>query len=295
MQADRAQEAARRRPHRIAVIIPSLAGAPDELLTALARQTRPADQVEVVSNMRPNGLARNVGVARTDADTLVFIDDDALPGDTRLVEQLTEALWQDDTLGVVGAAKLIPPSSSRFQRWVAREVPRSEHAVVDQPLETNPDPPTYYCEITTTCCAMRRAVFDQVGGFSATLVRGVDTEFFVRVRRAGYRLLLAPHCWTWHPAPASLKELVRKQYLYGVGHAQEVVADAQRAVGLQRRPTLYLVARTAYLLPNVVLAYSYAAPRPKVGFFPLRALASYVSALGYVTERWRQRSADRRS
>lgn len=271
--------------HTIAVIIPSLNGAPQVLLDALREQSLPFAQIEEVVNVRPNGHARNLGVARTAADTLVFIDDDALPGARDLIERLVGPLWCDDSLGVVGASKLIPPDAGWFQRWAAWEVPRIEHAIVDAPLETNPDPPTYYCEITTTCCAMRREVFEAVGGFSDTLLRGVDTEFFVRVRRAGYRLLLAANCWTWHPAPATLGALLRKQFLYGLGHGQEVAADPTRAVGLQSCPGLYLLMRTTLLIPNVFLAYSYADPNLKLGFRPLRAAASYASALGFCWQR----------
>ena len=272
--------------HSLAVVVPSLHGVPEALRDALDEQTVPVQECEVVIGVRPNGHARNVGVARTTADTLLFIDDDAIPGDAETFARLVELVWRDETIGVVGAAKRIPPDAGWFQRWAAREVPRIEHAVVDVPLETNPDPPTYYCEITTTCCAMRREVFEALGGFSDTLLRGVDTEFFVRVRRAGYRLMLAPRCWTWHPAPANLRALLRKQFLYGVGHGQEVEADPARAVGLQRRVGRYLLLRTALLLPNVFLAYSYADPQLKLGFRPLRAVASYASALGYVWQRW---------
>lgn len=273
--------------HTVAVIIPSLRGAPPALLASFPRQTLVPDEIEVVVNVRPNGQARNVGVARTEADTLVFIDDDAVPGDEHVIEELVSALWQDESIGVIGAAKLIPPDSGWFQRWTAREVPRIEHPVVSEALETNPDPPYYYCEITTTCCAMRRDVFDEVGGFSSTLLRGVDTEFFVRVRRRGYRLMLAGGIWTWHPAPRTLRALLRKQFLYGIGHAQEVAHDPQRAVGLQRHPWLYLLLRSVALVPNVFLSYSYAAPQARLGFRPLRAIASYVSALGYVWQRVR--------
>lgn len=194
---------------------------------------------------------------------------------------------------MTGASKLLPPDAMRFQRWVAREVPRITHPVVETPLETNPDPPSYYCEITTTCCAMRREVFEQAGGFDQSLVRGVDTEFFVRVRRipvskvgTPYRFVLVPHTWTYHPAPATLWALVRKQFLYGLGHAQEVRHDPTRARGRTLKTPLhtagFLLFRTAIVLPNIFLPYSFAAPSWKPGFKPLKALASYVSALGYV-------------
>jgi hypothetical protein len=279
---------------QIAVIIPSLAGEVAALLASIRRQTLQPTEIEVVVGVRPNGHARNVGVARTHAALLVFIDDDAVLGDEHVLANLVGPLLSDPTIGVTGAAKLLPTDAPAFQRWVAREVPRIEHAVVAQALESNPDPPSFYCELTTTCCAMRRAVFEQVGGFDATLVRGVDTEFFVRVRRATipdshavanhYRFVLVPQTWAYHPAPASLPALLRKQFWYGVGHAQEVRRDPARGRVLRTpmHAIAFLVFRSAIVLPNIVLPYSYAAPSWRLGFKPLKACASYAAALGYL-------------
>ena len=167
---------------------------------------------------------------------------------------------------------------------------------------------------------MRREVFTQAGGFDDTLLRGVDTEFFVRVRQlvvedriqnskfkiqnvelrtqnseletqnlelsACYRFVLVPHTWAYHPAPANMRSLLRKQFLYGIGAAQEVRRDPARARGRYLRTPLhaamFLLFRTSILVPNIFLPYSYAAPSWKPGFKPLKALASYASALGYV-------------
>ena len=278
----------------VAVIIPALSGEPAALLASVRRQTRQPSEVVVVRGVRPNGRARNVGVAQTRAPLLVFIDDDAVLGDEHAIANLVAPLLEDAAIGATGASKLLPPDAPRFQRWVAREVPRTEHPVVHARLETNPDPPGFYSEITTTCAAMRRGVFEQVGGFSDTLLRGVDTEFFVRLRRAApperpgtfYRLMLVPNTWAYHPAPATLRALLRKHFLYGVGAAQEVRADPRRARGrflaTPGHALAFLLFRTAILLPNTFLPYSYAAPSWRPGFKPLKALTSYVGALGYV-------------
>jgi cellulose synthase/poly-beta-1,6-N-acetylglucosamine synthase-like glycosyltransferase len=271
----------------IAVVIPSLKGAPlPELEASIAMQTMCPQQVEFSAGVRPNGRARNEGAARTAADILVFVDDDAVLGNEYVIENLVAPLLEDEQIGITGASKLLPPDASAWQRWVAREVPRVVHPVVHRPLETNPDPPAYYCEITTTCCAMRRTVFEESGGFSNTLVRGVDTEFFIRVRRLGYRLVLVPNTWAYHPAPATPYALLRKHFLYGLGHSQEVRSDPQRARGRFLHTPLHAVAylafRTALLVPNIFLPYSYAAPSWRPGFKPLKALTSYVGALGYV-------------
>jgi GT2 family glycosyltransferase len=200
---------------------------------------------------------------------------------------LVVPLLANPTIGATGTAKLLPPDASAFQRWVAHEVPRIEHPVVDEPLETNPPLDRHgYTEITTTCCAMRRAVFEEADGFDEALVRGVDTEFFYRVRRLGYRLVLVPHTWVYHQAPASLRALLHKHFMYGVGYAQEVQRAPSRAAGRYLRTPAhalaYLLFRTIILIPNVFLPYSYAAPSWRPGFKPLKAMVSYAAALGYI-------------
>jgi hypothetical protein len=294
----------------IALIIPSLHGDVEPLLASVRRQTLQPAEIAVVRGVRPNGRARNQGVAQTSAPLLVFVDDDAVLGDEHVLANLVAPLLEDPSIAVTGASKLLPPGAPWFQRWVAREVPRIEHPLVAQPLETNPDPPSFYCEITTTCCAMRRAVFEQAGGFDKALLRGVDTEFFVRVRRMtkdegrrtngidgtltqnsklktqNYRFILIPNTWVYHPAPATLRALLRKHFLYGMGHAQEVRRDPARARARALKTPLhaaaFLLFRSAVLLPNVFLPYSFAAPSWRLSFKPLKALTSYVGALGYV-------------
>jgi GT2 family glycosyltransferase len=231
-----------------------------------------------------------VGVAKSRGEILVFVDDDAVLGHKDVLKNLLRPFdeWTDSgRLGVTGASKLLPPDAPWFQRRVAWEIPRIEHPVVHEDLETNPSTEGYgFSEITTTCCAMPRRVFDEVGGFDENLTRGVDTEFFYRVRRLGYRFLLVRDTWAYHPAPATLRDLCRKYFNYGLGHAQEVRKDPERGIGLVFRSRLhaagYLALRTLILGPNVFIPYSRAYRKWELSFKPLKALASYVNAFGYV-------------
>jgi cellulose synthase/poly-beta-1,6-N-acetylglucosamine synthase-like glycosyltransferase len=270
----------------IALIVPSLTGETRALQTSVARQTMRPQETVVVVNIHPAGRARNAGVQRTSGEIVLFIDDDAVLGNEHAIANMVIPLLADPSVGVTGASKLLPPDASDWQRYVAREVPRIEHPIVERLLETNPDPPSYYCEITTTCCAMRREVFEQAGGFDERLLRGEDPEFFVRVRRLGYRFLLVPRTWVYHPAPATLPALLKKHFYYGLGHAQEVRVDPTRARGRYLRTPLhaaaYLLFRTAIVVPNTFLPFSFSAPSWRPGFKPLKALTSYVGALGYV-------------
>ncbi|HTK31047.1 MAG TPA: glycosyltransferase [Candidatus Saccharimonadaceae bacterium] len=272
---------------RIALVVPSLAGGAPGLEADARGQTLRPDDVVIVEGVRPNGRARNIGVSRTTADIFVFVDDDARLGDAHVIENLVRPLLVDASIGVTGSAKLVPPDASSFQRRVAREVPRIEHAVVETPLETNPPVDHFgHSEITTTCAAMRRDVWERTRGFDEKLVRGVDPEFFRRVRRLGYRFVLVPRTWVWHPAPATLRALLRKQYLYGVGFAQEVRRDPPHG-GLRYLHTplhaaAYLLLRLLWLVPSAFIPWSFSDPRLRLTFRPVGALASFASGVGYV-------------
>lgn len=274
----------------ISVVIPTLSGIKSRLLDMLRDQTWPPDEIEVVQGVQPNGRARNLGVSRTSGDILVFIDDDALPAQRELIEKLVAPLLSDMRIGATGASRLIPPDSSLFQRWTARQVPRIENPVVHTPIETNPTAKNhFYTDITTTCCALRRAVFREIGEFDEDLIQGVDTDFFVRLSAAAYSLWLIPDLWVYHPAPENMRALLHKHFRYGFGHAQQVVRDPDRARGPEKRPLLYILLRSIAIVPHVFLPFSYAEPTWRLGFKPLKALASYASALGYTWGRIRMR------
>jgi len=276
----------------VSVIIPTLSDADPRVLQVLQSQTLPPCEIEVVRGIRPNGRARNVGVSRTSGEILVFLDDDARPFQPRLIEKLTAPLLSEPEIGATGASRLIPPDSSAFQRWSANQVARIENQVVQSPVISRPAPENhFYCAITTTCCALRRTLFDEMGGFDEKLIQGVDTEFFVRMGRAGYAAMLVPDLWVYHAAPPGLRALLQKHFRYGLGHAQAVLRDPLRARPFEKRPLLYLLLRSAALVPHAFLGFSYAESGWHPGFKPLKALVSYAAALGYVWGRFRTKAA----
>jgi GT2 family glycosyltransferase len=144
---------------------------------------------------------------------------------------------------------------------------------------------------------MRREVFEACGGFDEQLLRGVDSEFFYRVRRAGYRLVIAPDTWVHHPAPATIGRLVAKHFRYGSGYAQTVRRHPELAGGRYLHSPAhagaYVLLRTALVAPHAVVPYSHAQRSWRPGFKPLRAVTSYAAALGYVSGWYRLDRLDR--
>jgi len=208
-------ESADRKTPTVSVVIPSGDRTRDSNLDRLIEdaktQSRPPVEIEVVRGVAPNGRARNTGVARTSGEILVFLDDDVRLGSPEILRIFAEHLQADATLGLVGTAQQLPPDSTPFQRRLAEQLPRSQSPIVETLTESD--------MVTTQCCAMRRVVLEEVGGFHDRILRGVDPELRHRVRQAGYRIAVTPCSWHYHPMPASPRALLRMAWRDGIASA----------------------------------------------------------------------------
>jgi hypothetical protein len=199
----------------VSVIIPSGDVSRDRNLALLQAdlqaQTCLPNEVEVVRGIAPNGHARNLGVERTTGDILVFLDDDIRLGTSDILRSFVDHLMADPGLGMVGTSQLLPPDSTPFQVRCAQQISRSQSPVVETLTESD--------MVTTQCCAIRRAVLAQVGGFHGQILRGVDPELRHRVRQAGFRIAVVPHAWHYHPMPNCLRALLRMAWRNGAASA----------------------------------------------------------------------------
>ena len=199
----------------VAVVIPSRDASRNGNLPALnedlRRQSLCPLEIEVVERTSPNGHARNVGVARTSATVLVFLDDDVRLGTPDVLRSFADHLAAVPKLGMVGTSQLLPPDSTAFQRRCAAQLSRSQSCVVEALTDSD--------MVTTQCCAMRRAVLEEVGGFHDRILRGVDPELRHRVRGAGYRIAIVPNAWHYHPMPDTLQTLLRMAWRDGAASA----------------------------------------------------------------------------
>ena len=69
------------------------------------------------------------------------------------------------------------------------------------------------------CCALPRSVFEEIGGEREDLLRGLDPDLRVRLRTAGYRVVLAPRARIYHPMPENWNRLLRIFFRNGFGSA----------------------------------------------------------------------------
>jgi GT2 family glycosyltransferase len=203
------------KPPRLSVIIPSWDGHRDgcvpRLLESVAGQSYTDFEVIVITGVSPQGKAINQGAAQARGEVLMILDDDSLLADEDVFARLVQTLDDDDGIGMAGASIVVFPDSNAFQKKASKQFPRFHTPVVDSVTDSD-----LACH---GCCAIPRRLFDAVGGEREDLLRGLDPDLRVRIREAGYRVVLAPQARIYHPLPASWGKLLRIFFRNGFGSA----------------------------------------------------------------------------
>jgi cellulose synthase/poly-beta-1,6-N-acetylglucosamine synthase-like glycosyltransferase len=272
---------------RVSIIIPSWSGEVSRPMRSIEQQTFRNFEVTVVQEPGLN-RARNLGAARSRGEILVLIDDDMTLGHERVLETMVDLMDSEPHIGIVGVSLQVPVLANWFQRAVARQVPRYVDPILSQHMLSNPPLDRHgFTAVKGGCCAIRRTIFQEVGGFDENALRGEDTDFFYRVRRRGHDLALAANCWAYHPPPARVSELLRKSFSYGVGHALEARKSPERGMAMLPLDRWYgvlglLAAVMSFPIACFIHYYFDPVRHLVVSFRPLKTLSTYATLCGYV-------------
>jgi GT2 family glycosyltransferase len=154
------------------------------------------EAVVVAAPIQGAGPARNAGVAASRGKVLAFIDSDCVP-ERDWIAKGVKALSRYDFVG----GKVVT-----FARDPHKPAPVEAFEQV-----FNFDFKRYIEKVGFTGSGnmfVRRAVFDRVGGFRATVCEDVDWSF--RARQMGFRLGYAPAAIVGHPARSTWMELKQR-------------------------------------------------------------------------------------
>ncbi len=205
-----------------------------QTLAALARQTRPVDEVIVIDNgpdseteaaaraggaryvpepRRGYGCARNRGLREARGDLLYFLDDDCA-AEPDWAEVLFEAV-------TTGRADLAGGSRISGRSGLAA---RLEYLSTDGPVLSPRLPARPAPHLSTSNLLMRREVAERVGCFDEALAMCEDRDFTARARDLGFRLLFEPRARVTHYSSVSrFADYLARMRHYGFGTSQYFV------------------------------------------------------------------------
>lgn len=201
----------------VSVIIPSLDGYRNgnvpKLVADLKRQTVKDFELIIVKGEKPCARAHNVGAQRAKGEIIVFFDDDIVLGNNKIIENLVNPLINDNLIGITGASQLIPLNANWFQKKCVQEFTRFQFPVVSKIVESD--------MATHAAMAIKKEVFMKVGQENEDLIYGDDPDLRYRVRQAGYKIVIIPHTWIYHPPPSNLISFLRISFQRGKGAAHD--------------------------------------------------------------------------
>ncbi len=198
-----------------------------------------------------HGESRNLGASFSNADFLVFMTQDAVPDDTRLIEELLRPM--DSGSVAVSYARQLPSSDAgpveRFNR--SFNYPDSDR------LKTEADfrelgIKTIFC--SDVCACYRRSVFDSLGGFIRTDFNE-DMIFAFHALKAGYGIYYASKARVIHSHEYSAIQQFKRNIALGAsqGKHPEVFKHFKsegEGKKLVKECTAYLIKiRKPYLIP----------------------------------------------
>lgn len=159
----------------------------------------------VVRLPEPSGPAagRNAGVAASNAEYIIFIDDDIVV-DRHLVEiHLSEVMSTNDpSAPIVTRGPFVEPpdwNPTPWNLWEAKMATRGTNAIVRGDYA-----PTWRQFHTGNNC-LSREVFLAVGGFDETFLRAEDDELGARLHEYGCQFHFVPSALAWHYSNRSLE------------------------------------------------------------------------------------------
>ncbi len=177
--------------------------------TALA-----TDRVRIVEAFGRRGSyhARNVGARAGDAEWLLFLDADVEPAND-LLDRLFEPEPDERTAILAGAVLDEPPpddggpAALRFA-WLKSSM--SQEVTLGH---------GEWAFAQTANCAVRRAAFDEVGGFRGEVRSGGDADLCFRLAAAGWRLERRPGAAALHRNRTTIPRMLAQRARHGAGAA----------------------------------------------------------------------------
>jgi GT2 family glycosyltransferase len=171
----------------------------------------------VLSPLKGLSRARNLGTRTLTTDIIAYLDDDMIPCHHWLASIL-KAFSDVRVMGATGpilATDLADSSLTELRQavaassWGASRI-SLDRSCVDWFERAN------FGGIGDGNFALRRAAFDEIGGFDERLGRGAPISSgeehyaYFRMGLAGYRIVYVPDAIVFHPSPANDAELQRR-------------------------------------------------------------------------------------
>lgn len=204
-----------------------------------------------------HGGTRKKAAQLSEADILVFMTQDALPKNARLVESLVNALETNDMSGAAYARQLPRKDCSYIERFT-----RSFNYPEKSAGKRKQDLPvygikTFFC--SNVCAAYKKKVYEKMGGFPERAIFNEDMILAGKMIQEGYEILYAAEAEVIHSHNYSSIQQFHRNFDLGVSQADHPeifggIPSEKEGVRLVKKTLMYLLKNgRIWLIPSFVM------------------------------------------
>lgn len=171
-----------------------------------------------------HGGTRCMAVNQSAADIFVFMTDDALPADDKLLEKLVEPI--ESGKASLAYARQLAAKDADILEKLTRKFNYPEESCIKgkEELETM-GIKAFFCP--NVCAAYDRKIYDMLGGFEKHMIFNEDMVYARKLIDAGYKIAYVAGAKVFHSHDYSGRQQFSRNFDLGVSHAMhpETFAD----------------------------------------------------------------------
>jgi len=188
------------------------------------------------------GAKRNFGVQLAKSEIVAFLDDDAFADENWLQNLLKH--FKDPNVVVVGGPNLTPPESSFMEKLSGYILASFLGSFNTARWGSDGQSPRegYENDIILCNMAVRKYVFEAIGGFPPELWPAEENTFLYRVIKAGYRIIYTPLAAVYHRRRPLFMQHLKQVFRYGRGRGEMIRMFPASFRPLYFLPSVFLMA-----------------------------------------------------
>ena len=188
-----------------------------------------------------HGASRNLGAFQSKAEVLLFMTQDAIPADIRLIEKMLPHLEYEETAAVY-ARQLPYEDCSELEKYI-----RSFNYGEESGIKTKKDIKelgikAYFC--SNVCAAYKRKLFVSRGGFIKKTIFNEDMIYCGKAIQDGYAVAYAANACVYHSHNYTAMEQLKRNFDLGVSQADhpevfQTVSSENEGIKLVKKTALH--------------------------------------------------------
>lgn len=178
------------------------------------------ERIEVFPVLQPefdHGGTRDRGAKISQSEFVVFMTQDAVPADDRVIENLLKAM-EDPKTGIAYARQLARPKADLLERMTREYNYPPESLVKSAKDQERMGIKTYFC--SDVCAMYRKEYYDKMGGFVSPAIFNEDMIMAYRMIQAGYQVAYCADARVIHSHNYNCRQQFSRNFDLGVSQKE---------------------------------------------------------------------------